>query len=234
MSYIKGIFAVVLLSLLAAACSTMPAEIEDKYLAEKTESQSKVINDLEQKIIDKYKQKELIEKKSAEQAKLPGKTEEEINLLKKEISLLKEEVYFFEKNKDAVNLELKKTRLAEDESKLTIKTSLLNYQMSEKKLNETDLDLKNAELALLISEMRFKKAEIASQYRDRNEPPKPDNEQNFFTKLFNKNDPNDKYGYKIYGEYMDQKKEGKVKAEVAYREAEVKFLEAKKSMDSTK
>jgi hypothetical protein len=193
-----------------------------------------VINDLEQKIIDKYKQKEVIDKKSVEQAKLPGKTEEEIKLLKKENSLLKDQIYLYEKNKDAVNLEQKKTQLAGSEAELTKKTAILNYQMAEKKLNETDLDLKNAELALLIAEMRFKKAEIAAQYRDKNEPKKPDSEQNFFTKLFNKNDPNDKYGYKKYGEYMDKQKEEKVKAEVAYRGAEQKFLEAKKALDSTK
>ena len=231
---IKQILPVIFISLIVAACTTMPPEIEDKYLAEKSDSQSKVIADLEQKIIDKNKEKQAAAKKSNELVRLTIRTEEEITLLKKENTVLKDQVYLYEKNKDAVNLEPKKKQLAENDAALTKKISMLQYQMAEKKLSETDLELKNAELALLISELGFEKSKIAAEYRDKNEPEKPDKEQNFFTSLFNKKDPKDKYGYKKYGEYMDKKKEEKVKAGAAYREAEKQFLDVKKSMEGTK
>lgn len=234
---IKQIIPVILVSILLAACTTMPPEIEDKYLAEKNESQSKTVSDLEQKIIDKNREKQLVEKKPNELTIQSIKTEDEIKLLKKENTVLKDQIYLYEKNKDAVNLEPKKKQLAENETALAKKTSLLTYQMAEKKLSETDLDLKNAELALLIAELRFQKSQIAAQYRDRNEPKKPENEEGFFTSLWNKirmKDPDDRYEYKQYGRYMDKMKEEKIKAEAAYREAEKRFLDVKKSMEGTK
>lgn len=231
---IKQLLPVILISVLVAACTTMPPEIDDKYLTEKNEAQLKIISDLEQKIIDKNKEKQLVEKETNELAKLSVKTEEEIKLLKKENTVLKDQIYLYEKNKDAVNLESKKKQLEVNESMLSKKSSLLRYQMAEKKLREEDLDLKNAELALLVAELGFEKSKIATEYRDKNEPEKPDKDQNFFTSLFNKKDPKDKYGYKKYGEYMDKKKQEKVKAEAEYREAEKQFLNVKKSMEGAK
>jgi len=230
----KRILPVILLSLIIASCSTMPAEIEDKYLAEKTEPESKTILTLEQKIIDKNKEKQAVESRMNDQQNSPSAIEDEIKLLKKENGLLKDEIFFYEKNKDAVNLELKKGRLAENESKLAKKTALLEYQQSEKKLGETDLALKDAELAQYIAELNFEKSKIATAYRDKTEPPKPAEEQNFFSKLFNEKDPNDKYGYKIITEYLEKKKQETSKAQAEYRDAERKFLDAKLKLDKTK
>jgi hypothetical protein len=220
-----------------AGCTTMPAEIEDKYLSEKTEPQSKTIYAFEGKIIEINKEKQSIDKKMKDQAKLPAGTEEEIKLLKEENGLLKDQVYFYEKNKDAVNLELKKAQLGENETKLAKKTSLLQYNVSEKKLFEAELDLKNAELAQSIAELNVEKSKIAAAYRDKNEPAKPQEEENFFTKLVNKiskKDPNDKYCYKKHAEYLEKKKQETSKAETDYREALKKFQDAKTALDKTK
>jgi len=230
----KRILPVIFLSLMIAACATMPTEIEDKYLAEKTEPQSKAIFALEQKIIDKNKEKQEVEKKLIEQAKVPGVAEDEIRLLKKENGLLKDQVYFYDKNKDTVNLELKKAQLGENESKLSQKTALLHYNQSLKKLLETELELKNAELALSIAELNVEKSKIAQAFRDKNEPVKPEQDQNFFTRLFNKTDPNDKYGYKKFSEYMAKKEQDRLKAEIDYKEAERKFLDAKLILEKKK
>jgi len=236
----KKILPAILLLLMTGACSTMPAEIDDKYLAEKTEPQSKGIFTLEQKIIDKNKEKEGVEKKKKSQAKLPAGTEEEIKLLKEENDLLKDQVYFYEKNKDAVNIELKKNQLADNESKLAKKTALKEYQEKEKKLFETELDLKNAELAQYIAELNFEKSKIAAQYRDKNDPQKPEEKENFFTGLINKinkinkKDPDDKYGYKKYGDYLEKKKLETIQAEADYKEALVKFQDAKAAIDKAK
>jgi len=228
---------VILLSLLIAGCSTMPGEIDEKYLTEKTEPEQKTIFALEQKIIDTNKDKQVIDKKMKEQAKLPAGTGDEIKLLKEENGLLKDQVYFYEKNKDAVNLEVKKNQLAENESKLSRKISLFQYQQSEKKLFETELDLKNAELAQYISELGVEKSKIAAAYRDKNEPAKPEVEENFFNKMLNKihpKDPNDKYGYKKHVEYLDSKKKETLKADADYKEALKKFEDAKAIFDKVK
>ncbi|HNX22629.1 MAG TPA: hypothetical protein PKG60_01180 [Spirochaetota bacterium] len=228
---------VILLFLMFTACSTMPPEIEDKYLAEKTEPQSKTIFALEQRIIDKNKEKQAVEKKTKEQAKLPAGTEDEIKLLEKENDIIKDQVYLYEKNKDAVNLEVKKSQLTENESKLAKKKALLQFHQSEKKLFDTELELKNAELAQYIAELNVEKSKIAAAYRDKNEQVKPEEEGNFFTKLtgkFSKKDPDDKYGYKQHAEYLEKKKQETSKTETDFREAERKFLDAKLTLDKTK
>lgn len=230
----KKIIPVILFSLIIAACTTMPAEIEDKYLTEKTDPQLKAISALEQKIIDKNREKQSSGIRMKETAKLPGKTEEEVKLLEKENDVLKDQIDLYEKNKDAVNLEAKKIQLAENESKLAGKRALLQYQESEKKLAETENALKNAELAQYIAELNMEKSKIAAVYRDKTEPVTPEAEQNFFSKLFNPKDPNDRYGYKKYSDYLEKKKEEKSKAETEYREAEKKFLNAKVTLDKTK
>ena len=222
------------LSLLIGACSTMPAEIEDRYLSEKSDAQSANISAIEQKIINKNKEKQGVEIKIKDQAKLPAGTEEEIKLLKEENGLIKDQIYFYEKNKDAVNIEAKKAQLAENETKLARKTALFQYHQEEKKLFAAELDLKNAELAQYISELNAEKSKIAAEYRDKNEPPKPVEKENFFTKTFNKKDPNDKYGYKKYGEHLEKKKQETAKAEADYREAQKKFQDAKTTLDKTK
>lgn len=232
----KQILPVILLSLMIASCSTMPKEIDEKYLTEKTESDTKSVYALEQKIIDKNKEKQAVERKMKEQAKLPAGTEEEIKLLKKENGILKDQVYYYEKNKDAVNLEAKKAQLIENESSLSKKTALFQYQQSEKNLNEAELDLRNAELAQAIAELNNEKSKIAKIYRDKNEPAKPEEKENFFTKLVNKinrKDPDDIYGYKKYDKFLEKKKQETSKAESKYKEAVIKFQDAKLNLEKT-
>lgn len=225
---------VILLSLMIAACTTMPKEIDDKYLADKSETDSKTIFTMEQKIIDKNKEKQAVEDKIKAQPKLPAGIEDEIKLLKDENALLKDEIFFYEEHKDAVTLEVKKTRLGENEAKLERKTAIVQYNKSERKLFDAELDLRNAELAQNIAELNVEKSKIAAVYRDKNETPKPEAEQNFFSKIFDKKDPNDKYGYKKYNEYLDKKKQETVKSETLYNEAQKKFQEAKSALEKTK
>ncbi len=233
----KQILPVIFLSLMIAACSTMPKEIDEKYLAEKTDSDTKSVYALEQKIIDKNKEKQSVESRMKEQSKLPAGTEEEIKLLEKENGILKDQVYYYEKIKDAVNLETKKSQLIENESALSKKRDLFQYQQSEKNLNEAELDLRNAELAQAIAELNSKKSKIAKVYRDKNEPAKPEEKENFFTALLNKinkKDPDDIYGYKKYDEYLVTKKQETSKAESKHKEAVIKFQEAKLNFEKTK
>lgn len=230
----KKIIPFILTALVAAGCSTMPSEIEEKYLVEKTESDVKNISLLEQKIIDKNKDKEPVEAKIKNIAGLPDKTEEEIKLLEKENDLIKDQIYLYEKNKDAVNLESKKAQLAENESNLTKKRAILLYQQSEKKLLEAEAAFKNAELAQYIAELNYEKSKIASTYRNKTEPVTSEAEQNFFSKLFNPVDPNDRFGYKKYGEYLETKKQETSKAEADYKEALKRFADAKAALDKIK
>ncbi len=227
----KKFLQLIILSLLLSACTTMPPEIEEKYLVQKTGSDSKIINSLEERIIAKNREKQEVDSRIRNLSRTPDTTEDEIKLLKKENGLLKDQIYLYEKNKDAVNLEAKKKQLADNDAILDKKIAQFNYSQSERKLLETELDLKDAELAVLIAELNNEKSKIAAAYRDKNEPPKPAEKENFFTKLLPKNDPNDKYGYKKYPEYLEKKKQEQSKAETDYREALKKFNETKAALE---
>ena len=103
-------------SIFISGCISMPGQVEEKYLVEKNENESALIKEIEQKIIDRNKEKQVVEKKLKEISPAPGQTEDELKLLKKENSLLKDQVDFYTKTKDAVTLESKQSELKNNET----------------------------------------------------------------------------------------------------------------------
>jgi len=205
-------------------------QVEDKYLVEKTENESALIKEIEQKIIDKNKEKQVVEKKLKEVSPLPRHSEDELKLLKKENGLLKDQVDFYTKTKDAVNLESRQAALKENENAISRKTAQLNYQIAEKDMTEAELDVKNTELSVEIARLNYQKSKIATAYRDKHEPATPEDSGSFFTKLIKKvkkTDPDDRYGYKQYDEYYKKQQEALAKSAGKLKEAETKFQSAK-------
>ena len=226
----KRTIPLIFVALIIAACTTMPPEINDKYLAEKTDAESKNIFAMESKIIETNKDKQAIEQKIYDNAKLPAETEKELNLLQDENDVLKKQIAVYEKNKDEANLEAKKKQLGENEIQIKAKSALLKYHQMEKNYNDAELELKNAELAKYIAELNVEKSKIAAVYRDKNEEPQEE-EEGFFSKLFNTKDPDDKYGYKKYSEYLNKTEQNKSKAETKFKEAEKNYLSAKEALE---
>ena len=229
----KRTIPLIFLALIITACATMPPEINDKYLAEKTDAESKKIFAMENRIIETNREKQVLEKKIYDNAKLPAETEKELNLLQDENKALKKQVAAYEKNNDTTNLEENKKKLIENENQIKAKTALLQYQQTENEYNNAGLNLRNAELANYIAELNVEKSKIAAVYRDKHEE-EPKEEEGFFSRLFNKKDPDDKYEYKQYGEYLDKTEQDKSKAETKYKEVEKNFLEAKKALEKFK
>jgi len=217
-------------SIFISGCISMPGQVEEKYLAEKNDNESALIKDIEQKIIDKNKEKQVVEKRLKEISPAPGLTEDELKLLKKENSLLKDQVDFYTKTKDAVNLESRQAALKENEAAINKKTAQFNYQCAEKEMTEAELEVKTNELSVEIARLNYEKSKIATVYRDKHEPATPEDSGNFFTKFmkkFKKNDPDDKYGYKQYDEYYKKQQETLAKSAGKLKEAETKFQSAK-------
>ncbi|HOP63624.1 MAG TPA: hypothetical protein PK358_12735 [Spirochaetota bacterium] len=214
-------------------CLSMPEQIDEKYLVEKSESETALIKNIEQKIIVKNKEKQIIEKKLKEVSPAPGRTEDELKLLKKENSLLKDQVDFYTKTKDAVNLESRKAALSENEKTIEKKTLNYNFQKAEKEMIEAELDLKSLELDVEVAKLNYEKSRIATAYRDKHEEPVDDNSGNFFTRLINKlkkKDPDDRYGYKKHEEYLKKLQKELEKAEKKYIESDKKFQDAKNKL----
>ena len=224
----------IFLALIIAACTTMPPEINDKYLAEKTDTESKNLFAMENKIIEKNREKQALQKKIDDNAKLPSETEKELDLLLDENKILKGQIEIYEKKKDTANLEAKQKQLSENEIQVKEKTALLQYQQTENDYNEAELNLKNAELAKYIAELNLERSKIATVYRDKHKDEEQEEEEGFFSKKFNKKDPDDKYGYKKYSEYLKKTEQDKSKAETKHKEAEKKYLKAKGALDKLK
>jgi len=227
----KRTIPLILISLIIAACTTMPAEIDDKYLAEKTDAESRNIFAMENRIIEKNKERQALEKKLNDQAKLPSETERELKFLRDENKILKDQVSLYERNNDTANLKAKKIELNENEKQISTKTALLQYQQMENSYNDAELNLRNAELAKYIAELNLEKSKIAAQYRDKHEVDQPEEDEGFFSKIFNKKDPDDKYGYKEYSTYLDKTEKDKTKAETKYKEAEKNYIDAKTAFE---
>lgn len=226
------------IAIIITGCTSIPGPVDEQYLVEKSDNQTALIKDLEQKIIAKMKEKQTLEKKVKELSPLPAITQDELKLLKKENSLLKDQVDFYTRTKDAVNLESRNAALKENENAVTKKTALYNYQVAEKDLNSAELDVRTNELAVLIAQLNYEKSKIATEYRDKHETDTPKDSNNFFTRFiskFTKKDPDDKYGYKKYDVYLTSQKDELVKSEKKFVEAGQKFQDAKgKLQDSNK
>jgi len=226
----KRFIQLLVISLFFTACTSMPEQIDDKYLVEKNEKESATINNIEQKIITKNKEQQATEKKLKEISPASEITEDEIKLLKKENSLLKDQVDFYTQTKDAVTLESRNKQLQENESAIKMKTALLNFQAAEKKMTEAELDLKAGELNALIAELNYEKSKIAATYREKHNDSGDQDSSNPITRFFVKKDPDDKYGYKKYAEYFKKQQEELFKSEKNFKEAEKSYKDAKEKL----
>lgn len=221
--------------LFLVSCSSMPERIDDKYLVQKTAEDNEKLGKIEKDIIEKNRIKKTSEEALDARLKAPEFTEKEIALLEKENSILTEQVNLYTKYKDARNLEIKKQRLAENESEIRRKKTLNEFQVADMKLAEADLEVKKADLAVSVAELEFEKSKIAAEYRNKTETTDTGGNGGFFARLFSRNnDPNDKYGYKVYGEFLEQKKQELKQAKENYSEAEKKYNDAKNKIDTMK
>lgn len=223
------------LLLILASCSSLPGPIDDKYMVQKTAEENDRLGKIEKDIIEKNRIKKTSEDALEIKLKVPELTEKEIALLEKENKILRDQVDLYTKYKDARNLEIRKVRLSENEADLQKKKTLNELQRADIKLAEADLEVKRADLAVSVAELEFEKSKIAASYRDKTEPADADGNKGFFAKLFSsKNDPDDKYGYKKYGTFLEQKKEEMKKAKENYTKAEKEYNEAKKKIEAVK
>ncbi len=210
--------------LLLASCSTLPERIDEKYLVEKTPEENARLSKIGDDIKEKYRLKKACEETLDAKRRIPEFTLKEIELLEKEYWVLKDQVNLYTKYMDARNLEIRKARLAENEADTKWKKKLNEVQNADIKLAEADLKVKAAELAVSVAELEFEKSRIAATYRDKTETPEKENGK----------PADDKYGYKIYSDFLEKQRDELKKAQQDYAEAEKKYNEARQKLDAEK
>ena len=215
-------------------CATLPGPVEEQYLADKTEKDSKRLEQIETEIIAKNREKLAAEQNRRENTPDIERTEEELDLLLRENKLLKDQLELYTKSKDARNIEIKKEELADNDLKIKKHRNLLKYQEAQKNLLAADAELKNAKLAVLVAQLNYEKAEIAKVYREKNEPavePEKKGLKGFFSS-FSKKDHEDRFGYKKYSVHLEKMKKEQEKSLKKYNEAKAAYDAAEKNLNT--
>lgn len=224
----KLIFAIIAFTFITG-CTTLPGPVDEQYLAEKTDSDAARLEQIEKEIIVKNREKQASEQNLRENTPDIENTREALNLITRENKLLKDQLELYTRSKDAKNMEIKKEQLAENEGKLERQRRLLKYQESQKNLYDTEAELRNAELAVLVAKLNFEKSKIAEAYREKTEPVDENEKKGFFSKIF-KRDSNDRFGYKKYKTHLDKMKKDEEKSLKKYNEAKAAYDASKKEL----
>ncbi len=231
---LSACFITMFLISVVTSCTTIPGPIDSKYLIEKTDTESKKIEELEAAVISRHKVKISAEQSLKDAGPVVKKLENEIELLEKEKKILKDQYELYMDNKDAVNAEKKKEQITDNGNRLSKKKAELAYSSADLKLKEKVSDLRTAELALAVAELNYYKSRIAESYRERTEPVKNEKSRfEFMDKLMGK-DKDDPYGYKKYKTFLDKQKKDVVKAEKEQKKAEVDLKAAEKELSGFK
>lgn len=225
----KLLFTIITLTFITG-CATLPGPVEEQYLVDKTDKDSVLIENVESKIIAKNKEKQSAELNRKENIPDIETTREELNLLLRENNLFKDQLELYTKSSDARNIETKKEQLAESNIKIEQQKKLLKYQEEQKNFLDASSELKNAELAVLVAELNYKKSEIANAYREKTEPALEAEKKGFFSSLF-KGDQDDRFGYKKYSTHLDKMKKDHEKSFEKYNKAKSAYEAAKKNLD---
>lgn len=225
----KYLLAIIALAFITG-CTTLPGPVEEQYLADKTESDAARLEQIEKQIISKNREKQVAELNRKENTPDIENTKEILNLITRENKLFKDQLELYTRSKDARNMEIKKEQLAENEEKLERQRRLLKYQESQKTLYDTEAELRNSELAVLVAKLNFEKSKIAEAYREKTEPADEDEKKGFFSSIF-KRDKDDRFGYKKYRTHLDKMMKDEEKSLKKYNEAKVSYDAAKKELN---
>lgn len=216
-------------------CVSMPESVDEKYLVEKTSAQNETLAGIEKEIIVKNRAVKTAEEVLDVKRKAPEFTDKEIELLDKENRILQDEVDLYTKYMDARNLEVRKSRLSENELYTKKKKSLNDLQKAETELATADLEVKQADLAVSVAELEYEKSKIAASYRDKTETAGPAEKKGVFSKITGGDKKaDDKYGYSVYSEFLEKKRADLQKSRGKYAEALKKYEEAKTKNESLK
>jgi len=229
----KKTIPLILISLIIAACTTKPAEIHEIY-----EMEDRYFNEM-----------------TAAESKNIFAIENKIIATNKERLALEKKLNDQAKRISETEKELK---LLKDEDQTREMTMLLQHHQAENDYFEAGINLKIAEIAKYIAELKLEKSKIAAEYRDKYEITDPVQDSKSSSKTLNKKDPdgkkdtkdkddkkdkndkedkddkNDKYGYKKYAEDLEKKEKNRSKAETKFKEVEKKYLDTKTELEKLK
>ena len=148
-----------------SGCITLQKPIDDVLLGEKTTEESAKIEGLEQKIIAKKSETDKVKKELAIEEQRIKVSKALISKIDKTEALLQEEEKLYTLSEDKEKLV--KTQSEIEKCKKNDKQANTHLKYNKAKQNEKNalLQVKKAELAVLVAELDYEKAKIAKKYQ---------------------------------------------------------------------
>lgn len=221
---------------LISGCVSMPEPIGEAYLVDKTPEQEASLEKLEESIIAKKKEKDKAEKDFAIAEQKMVVDQKRIASLKKDRELLLQEEKLYKLDNNQEKLGEIGDKLKENKSLMNKKNLQLQYSTASRDNAAAILEVKKAELSMLVAQLNYEKAEIADAYltsKKKEEPVvKEEKEEGFLSEVKKKitESEEESVNVKEYEEYLNKQKDILNEKEQKAKEAAEKLAAAEKKL----
>jgi hypothetical protein len=193
---------------LMIGCASLPPEIDKDYLAQMTPEQSDSLKKTESAIIAKKDEKDVVEKRVPLAEKMVDMSKARLKILEATKELVVIEIAYNEVKKDQKKLDEQIAKGADIDRQTDIQKKRVPLSVSQRNTIQSLLDLKTAELAVLIADLTNTKAVIANDFLVRQAkvaatPGAP---------VDPKKKPDQKIELKTFSDFLAQQKETQKKA----------------------
>lgn len=213
----------------SVCCSTIPGPIDNIYLSETGKEEKAKLESIEKRIIDCNVEKNRSSENLRRIRSKNQQLEKEYKQLEKEIREQNERLDSAKKEKNNSEVATIENTILKNRERLENKQKQIRLGSLEKGYSEADYNLKSSELAQYVAELGYEKSKIAIVYRDRHEPdPKKSESPGFFERYVLCKDPDDRYGYKQYKEFYNEKLKDTESAKKEFTQAENLYLAEQK------
>jgi hypothetical protein len=151
-------------AVILAGCVTMPEEVPDTYLAEKTADEGKVLDKLKTAIIAKNQEVRILKDK-VKDADLKLKIEKgRASILQQEKGLLESKQKQYQLENDAAKMNENAKLMVDNDFQLRAGNDRVDYAKAALELAKAQQEVGEAELAVQVAELSSEKARIAKTY----------------------------------------------------------------------
>jgi hypothetical protein len=149
---------------LMIGCASLPPEIDKDYLAQITPEQSESLKKIEIAIVAKKDEKDVVEKRLPLAEKMVDMSKARLNLLEASKDLNVIEVKYNEIKKDQKKVDELTTKGSDLDRQTELQKKRIPLSVSQRKTIQSLLDLRTAELAVLVADLSNAKAVIANDF----------------------------------------------------------------------
>ena len=150
-----------------AGCVTMPEDVPDAYLVEKTAEEQKALDTLASRIIAKRQEIAAGRQKVSDAEQKAAIEKGRLNLTLKERDLLLERQKQYRLENDQAGISETSRQIAEKEIAVESQRAKVEHADASVDLAKAQVAVSEAELSVLVAELKYRKAKIAAAYLER-------------------------------------------------------------------